>query len=152
MNYKRLNKNIKKIWLIYYCIISVFILSFLLLIKLYFFNYIQNYYNVYSYFILIVLISCICMILIIPNINYMRYKYIIQKNRIEIVKGFFFIKTIIIPLDKVQYIIKRQNPFNKIFNLQDIKIFTTSKSYGIEGLTENEIIEINTYLHKYLTK
>lgn len=145
---KNLNKNIKKIWLSYYLLVFIITFCILFLISILFFEYLNTYYNLYCVIVSIILISYIIIVPIILKISYSRYKYIINLNKIEFSHGIIFIKTIIIPFNKIQHIIIKQNPINKIFNLKTIKFVTANKSYSIQGLSNNEIIKIYEYIKK----
>ena len=146
MNYKKLNKNIKKVWLIYSLIYSLILLSSLIFIKTYIYKYFKNYYSYYNFFIFIIFIICILIILILPSFKYLRYRYLIKQNKLEFVKGILFIKTVIIPFKKIQYVLIKKDPINNIFGLASIKIFTINKHYLIQGLTKNEIEKIYKYI------
>lgn len=88
-------------------------------------------------------------VFIIPPIRWKRWRYSINQNEINLLRGILVRKETLIPLSRVQHVDTRQGPLLRWFNLSSVTISTAATTHEIPGL--DEVIadkvrrEISTY-------
>ncbi|HKL15189.1 MAG TPA: PH domain-containing protein [Balneolaceae bacterium] len=91
----------------------------------------------------------ITVVFIIPPIRWKRWRYSINQNEIDLLRGVIVKKETLIPLSRVQHVDTRQGPLLRWFNLSSVTISTAATTHEIPGL--DEVIadrvrrEISTY-------
>ena len=129
MEFLKIDKKIKKIWLITTTIVFVIFLGLCVLS------------NVIDGIILPLLIVEIIAMLIVgffcfafPFMVYNRYSYAYNDKRIVIKKGVIFKYEIIVPVCQIQDLHLLQGPLMQLLKLQSIEISTAGSNYTINGL------------------
>ena len=98
--------------------------------------------------LLIVIYACIALtivliwLIILPNLQYKRYLYLIKDDEIIIMRGVIFKETIVIPLVQIQDIGYIQGPFDQILKLATVVISTSGSTKMIGGLEVTKAKEI----------
>jgi membrane protein YdbS with pleckstrin-like domain len=88
-------------------------------------------------------------VFLLPPIIWKRWRYSINQNEIDLLRGVFVRTETLIPLSRVQHVDTRQGPLLRWFNLSSVTISTAATTHEIPGL--DEIIadrvrrEISTY-------
>lgn len=88
-------------------------------------------------------------VVVIPPISWKRWRYSINENEIDLLRGILVRKETLIPLSRVQHVDTRQGPLLRWFNLSSVTISTAATTHEIPGL--DEVIadrvrkEISTY-------
>ena len=109
--------------------------------------------GVHFWFLIIVTLLCaatwITVAFILPPISWKRWRYSINQNEIDLLRGVIVRKETLIPLSRVQHVDTRQGPLLRWFNLSSVTISTAATTHEIPGL--DEVIadrvrkEISTY-------
>lgn len=89
-------------------------------------------------------------LLIYPIMEYKRWKYMINDEKIEIIHGIFFIKRDIIPIVRIQNISIEQGMVYRRYKLYKLKIALASGTFEIEGLCRDVADDIAEILRKRL--
>jgi membrane protein YdbS with pleckstrin-like domain len=94
---------------------------------------------------LVLVIACILAVLalivfvvIVPQIRYIQWRFDVLNEEVDIHKGIFWHKRIIIPLIRVQNVDTRQGPIMRAFKLASITIATAAGEHIIPGLPTEE--------------
>ena len=147
MEFLKIDKKIKKIWLITTTIVFVIFLGLCVLS------------NVIDGIILPLLIVEIIAMLIIgffcfafPFMVYNRYSYAYNDKRIVIKKGVLFKYEIIIPVCQIQDLHLLQGPLMQLMKLQSVEISTAGSNYTINGLIYDDAKKMVDELEKNLNK
>lgn len=147
MEFLKIDKKIKKIWLITTTIVFVIFLGLCVLS------------NVIDGIILPLLIVEIIAMLIVgffcfafPFMVYNRYSYAYNDKRIVIKKGVIFKYEIIIPVCQIQDLHLLQGPLMQLMKLQSVEISTAGSNYTINGLMYDDAKKMVDELEKNLNK
>ncbi|MCL1797303.1 MAG: PH domain-containing protein [Eggerthellaceae bacterium] len=89
---------------------------------------------------LLYLACLILWLVILPPIRYMRWRYELSSDFLDIAKGIIWRKRYIIPFIRVQNTDTRQGPILRAFGLSSVTVSTAAGGHEIPGL-ENEIAE-----------
>lgn len=108
-----------------------------------------------SHFWVLIFISLVSVLLwilavfVMPPLRWKRWRYSINQNEIDLLRGIIVRKETLIPLSRVQHVDTRQGPLLRWFNLSSVTISTAATTHEIPGL--DEVIadrvrrEISTY-------
>lgn len=96
--------------------------------------------------ILAVLVLVSELVLITYRWNF--WTYYIDERQVELHKGFFFRKQIIIPIARVQNVTLKQGPILRIKDLQKIIIVTAAGQSEIEGIKSTQAEELKEIIMK----
>lgn len=88
---------------------------------------------------LIVLAACMVVayvvwLVVLPPIRYMRWRYEVSEDYLDIAKGIVWRKRYIIPFIRVQNTDTRQGPILRAFGLASVTVSTAAKEHVIPGL------------------
>lgn len=88
-------------------------------------------------------------VLIVPPMSWKRWRYSINEDEIDLLRGILIKRETLIPLSRVQHVDTRQGPLLRWFNLSSVTISTAATTHEIPGLDEviaNRVRrEISTY-------
>lgn len=73
-------------------------------------------------------------VIILPTVRYQRWRFDVTEDDIDIYKGIFIRKRIIIPLVRVQFTDTKQGPIMRSFGLAEVTINTAGGEKTIPGL------------------
>ncbi|MFC6322547.1 PH domain-containing protein [Companilactobacillus baiquanensis] len=96
--------------------------------------------------ILAVLVLVSELVLITYRWNF--WTYYIDERQVELHKGFFFRKQVIIPIARVQNVTLKQGPILRIKDLQKIIIVTAAGQSEIEGIKSTQAEELKEIIMK----
>lgn len=85
--------------------------------------------------------------LIAPPIRFKRYRYMIAKDRIEIIEGLLFIRRTIIPIDRIYQIDVRKGPLDNAVGVEKVSITTAGSSAAFRFLEPEVADEIALYIN-----
>lgn len=97
-------------------------------------------------FIIAVVILIIELVLIPYRWNF--WTYYIDERQVELHKGFFFRKQVIIPIARVQNVTLKQGPILRIKDLQKIIIVTAAGKSEIEGIKTTQAESLKEIIMK----
>ncbi len=75
-------------------------------------------------------------VFIVPPISWTRWRYSINENEIDLLRGIIVRKETLIPLSRVQHVDTRQGPLLRWFNLSSVTISTAATTHEIPGLDD----------------
>ncbi len=91
------------------------------------------------------LVVCVCIVVsfilfvgILPQIRYIRWKFEVAPDELDILKGIIFRQRIIVPLVRVQNVDTKQGPILRMNRLSSVTISTAAGSHEIPGLSLEE--------------
>lgn len=151
MNYEKLHKNSKKSWFISRAIVFVFIgipilaLRFLIIKDVLYSEEVALGVG-FDISIGIIVLFLLLNTLVYPSFEYKQWKYAITKDKVEFSEGIFFIKTVIIPIVRIQHIQVNQGPINRWLGLASIVISTAGGIHKIPNIELAKAEEISELL------
>lgn len=86
--------------------------------------------------------------LIAPPIRFKRYRYMIAKDRIEIIEGLIFIRRTIIPIDRIYQIDVRKGPLDNAVGVEKVMVTTAGSSASFRFLEPEAADEIALYINE----
>ena len=86
--------------------------------------------------------------LIAPPIRFKRYRYMIAKDRIEIIEGLLFIRRTIIPIDRIYQIDVRKGPLDNAVGVEKVAVTTAGSSASFRFLEPEVADEIALYINE----
>lgn len=75
--------------------------------------------------------------LIIPKIEYKNWSYYMEKDKVIFRYGVLVIKTVVIPIKRIQYVDTSTGPILSHFQLTNLAIYTAGGRYEIPALIDN---------------
>lgn len=150
MEYSKLHVNSIKSWFISRAITTVIVSailiggSYFLTTKLEFLSGTPSLYM--NIGVSIIIFFMILNTIVYPSIEYKQWKYRITKDKIEFSEGIYWIKTVVIPIVRVQHIKISEGPINRKYNLANLQIYTAGGSYTIPNIELKTAEEISEFL------
>ncbi|WP_459500626.1 PH domain-containing protein [Bacillus sp. C1] len=75
---------------------------------------------------------------VFPNLRQRYHSYQLNEEEIEIQRGMFIVKRVLVPMIRVQHVTIEQGPIMRKHNLAELQISTAATSHSIPGLTMRE--------------
>lgn len=82
-------------------------------------------------------VAMIVWLIILPPIRYMRWRYELSRDYLDIARGIIWRKRFIIPFIRVQNTDTRQGPILRAFGLASVTVATAAGEHEIPGLVSN---------------
>jgi membrane protein YdbS with pleckstrin-like domain len=79
-------------------------------------------------------VSLIIWLGVLPPIRYMRWRYEVNEDYLDIARGIIWRKRFIIPFIRVQNTDTRQGPLQRAFRLESVTVSTAAGNHEIPGL------------------
>lgn len=86
------------------------------------------------------------MILLLPKLKWLRWRYEVREDEIEIQQGVFIVKKTLIPMIRVQHVDMKQGPFLRKYELATISISTAATVHEIPVLELHEAQEVRQFI------
>lgn len=80
--------------------------------------------------------------LISPHFRYQRYRFCIDDESIDVVRGFISITRSIVPIERLHNIEIKKGPIKRIFGLSDVEVSTAGSKVSIDYLSDEIAEEI----------
>lgn len=77
-------------------------------------------------------------VLVTPSVHYARWRYAVNEDDVDIMKGIIIYKRIIIPLVRVQHVDSKQGPILRMLKLASVSVATAAGEHEIPGLALEE--------------
>ncbi len=152
MGYTNLDKDAKKCMYTGTLIGTVIIVS-MISIAYYFTHKAMNTYQNTIHIVLIVGSVLLMMnLLITPHFRYKRYKYLITKDRVEVVEGYLFIKRDIVPIERIHKITLSRGPIDNFYGLSKVLLTTAGGDVTIKYLKQEEASKIAEHLKNIINE
>ena len=88
-------------------------------------------------------VACLIIwLIILPPIRWMRWRYEVGENELDIARGIVWRKRFIIPFVRVQNTDTKQGPILRAFNLASVTVATAAGEHEIPGLAFEEADEL----------
>lgn len=114
-------------------------------------TYTLNWYSWIPYvFIGITLLHVIVFIIIKPSVYVRVTKYDYDANRIIIRKGFFYVKTEMVPVERIQEVVHTSGPVSRKFNLATLSIHTASSRIEMPPIDHADLLGVQHKLLEYV--
>ena len=84
--------------------------------------------------IIVMVVFLILFLIVLPPIRYMRWRYEVTDDYLDIARGIFWRKRFIIPFIRVQNTDTRQGPILRAFGLATVTVSTAAGEHAIPGL------------------
>ena len=95
-------------------------------------------------------VYCLVGLILYPPIEYKRWGYYIDQEKVVIRRGLFFLKQTIVPIIRIQNITISQGPINRHLGLYTVEIALASGSHEIVGLNQETADSISESLRAKL--
>jgi len=95
-------------------------------------------YIIFAVCVLVFFVLLVIFVVIVPKIRWIQWSFEIYEEEIDIHKGIFWHKRIIIPLVRVQNIDTRQGPLMRMMGLSSFTVATAAGEHEIPGLETAE--------------
>ncbi|MBD7912223.1 MULTISPECIES: PH domain-containing protein [Clostridium] len=150
MKGNKLNTNAVKSWFISRAIVTA-IISVILIGGDYFLiarlQILEGNPSVYANVAIAIIIFLMLLNTILyPRLEYKQWRYRISEDKIEFSEGIYWIRTVVIPIVRVQHMKINQGPINRKFKLADLQIYTAGGSYKIPNIEMAKAEEISNFL------
>ena len=87
-------------------------------------------------------VALVVVLAVLPQIRYMRWRYEVCDNELDIARGIVWRKRFIIPFVRVQNTDTRQGPILRAFGLASVTVSTAAGNHEIPGLSFEEADEL----------
>lgn len=102
-------------------------------------------------FVAIILLNFISA-LFYPNIEYKNWSYYMEEDKVILKYGVFVIKTVIIPIKRIQYVDTSTGPILSHFELTNLAIYTAGGKYEIPALVGNIAKELQNSITSFVVR
>lgn len=146
---EKLPKAIRSIWVVHAIFTLIFFLIIWIPAKLLIpVTVDDNIFSIYLWIILAIIIIIFVVQLAIIPYRWNFWTFNITENRVELHKGFFLRKQIVIPIARVQNVTLKQGPILQMFKLHEVSIVTAAENHKIDGLTGDMAQELKDLIMK----
>ncbi len=84
-----------------------------------------------------VVVMIVCLV-VLPPIRYVRWRYEVSEDYLDIARGIVWRKRFVIPFIRVQNTDTRQGPILRLFGLSSVTVATAAGEHAIPGLNSEE--------------
>lgn len=154
MDYRSIDMNAVKTWMIGRTITSIIIFTvyvlinhFLIIPKFYHIFMVRYLMNILGF---IIILTAILDSFVWPFLEYQQWKYGIFKDKIELIKGIIVRKKIIIPISRIQNLKIEQGPIQRIYKISSINIITAGGCHVIPAIPVEEAEMISERLKRII--
>ena len=150
--YRCLEPESKKSMYLGNVIFFVIAAAIILLVVIYGDAWIGDYYDT----------ACICMYVLLvvigvyglvePQITYMRYRYRMDDDKIEVRRGIIYITHDMVPIERVHQVDVSEGPINRMYGLANVNITTAGGVVTIEYLKSDVAEAIASKLNEKVIK
>ena len=86
--------------------------------------------------------------LVFPVLRFRRYKYLIDADRIEIIRGVLFVSRTVVPINRIHQINVSRGPIDTAFGVAKVSVITAGSTAVLRFLDEDEAQTIALYLNE----
>lgn len=80
--------------------------------------------------------------LAIPNLRWQRWRYEVNEDAIDLLRGFIFKTRTVVPINRVQHVDTNQGPIYRKYKLSSVKISTAATTHEIPALDDETATEV----------
>ena len=136
--YRRLNRKCMLSMYISYAVWYAVLLAAYILTRTYAEGFLSPYYDLIGYAFLLVLAIVLVYTMAAPPVFYVRYRYRITDDRIDVRSGVLVLRHILVPIERVHEVEISRGPINSILGLAEVTITTAG---GVATLSYLEVEE-----------
>ncbi len=85
---------------------------------------------------------------VFPVLRFIRYKYLIDSDRIEIIRGVLFVSRTVVPINRIHQINVLRGPIDTAFGVAKVSVITAGSTAVLRFLDEDEAQTIALYLNE----
>ena len=85
---------------------------------------------------------------VFPVLRFVRYKYLIDADRIEIIRGVLFVSRTVVPINRIHQINVSRGPIDTAFGVAKVSVITAGSTAVLRFLDEEEAQSIALYLNE----
>jgi uncharacterized protein len=85
----------------------------------------------------------------LPALQWKKWRYSIDKNEIDLLRGIVITRRTLIPLNRVQHVDTRQGPILRHYNLAAVYISTAATTHEIPALDSETADEVRDLISRY---
>ena len=85
---------------------------------------------------------------IFPVLRFVRYKYLIDADRIEIIRGVLFVSRTVVPINRIHQINVSRGPIDTAFGVAKVSVITAGSTAVLRFVDEEEAQSIALYLNE----
>ena len=85
---------------------------------------------------------------VFPVLRFVRYKYLIDADRIEIIRGVLFVSRTVVPINRIHQINVSRGPIDTAFGVAKVSVITAGSTAVLRFLDEDEAQTIALYLNE----
>ena len=85
---------------------------------------------------------------VFPVLRFRRYKYLIDSDRIEIIRGVIFVSRTVVPINRIHQINVSRGPIDTAFGVAKVSVITAGSTAVLRFLDEDEAQTIALYLNE----
>lgn len=104
--------------------------------------FIGNFIWVYIVVGVVILLIAYFLIYLFPKVRWMRWRYEVREQEIELQHGLFVVKRTLVPMVRVQHVDTEQGPILRKYDLASITISTAATNHIIPALLTAEADEL----------
>lgn len=116
--------------------IGVIVIFVILLVFLKFSPYFK-FKNIITNILIVIIALNFISALFFPKVEYKNWSYYMEADKVIIKSGVFVIKTVVIPIKRIQYVDTSIGPILSRFGLTNLTIYTAGGKYEIPALLNN---------------
>ena len=126
--------------------------AIVLLIVMYGGSWLGDYYDIACIGLYVLLAVIIVYGLVEPQITYMRYRYRMDDDKIEVRRGIVYITHEMVPIERVHQVDVSEGPINRMYGLANVNITTAGGVVTIEYLKSDVAEAIASKLNEKVIK
>lgn len=85
---------------------------------------------------------------VFPALRFIRYKYLIDADRIEIIRGVLFVSRTVVPINRIHQINVSRGPIDTAFGVAKVSVITAGSTAVLRFVDEDEAQSIALYLNE----
>ncbi len=85
---------------------------------------------------------------VFPALRFRRYKYLIDADRIEIIRGVLFVSRTVVPINRIHQINVSRGPIDTAFGVAKVSVITAGSTAVLRFVDEDEAQSIALYLNE----
>ncbi len=126
--------------------------AIVLLIVMYGGSWLGDYYDIACIGLYVLLAVIVVYGLVEPQITYMRYRYRMDDDKIEVRRGIVYITHEMVPIERVHQVDVSEGPINRMYGLANVNITTAGGVVTIEYLKSDVAEAIASKLNEKVIK
>lgn len=89
---------------------------------------------------------------VFPVVRFRRYKYLIDEDRIEIIRGVLFVSRTVVPINRIHQINVSRGPLDTAFGVARVSVITAGSTAVLRFLDEEEAQAVAMHLNERIEK